>query len=541
MGKEQVYRIYGIHDWDTAAAVERAAASLDEVVTATVADTGSEERWEFLRLEVSDKWNAESEQKLAALLNEKGWTVELPPLADRYVEVTPNAAPSEKATAQPIVHREVRKVSMSGAIAAVAVAVIIAVLMTFSLTVTYQNKVGGSTVTTPNSFPELTLLDRLFRAHAYYDVDDEQVGEFLLNAYVAATGDRYAAYYNAEELKALQDDQNGSMCGIGITVVYTTVTFSDVVYKAAEVSSVYVDSPAEAAGLKEGDLIMAVGKDEDAVGIDMLGYEQALDQLKGEEGTFAEFVVCRITEGADLEVLFFSIERKQLTTQSVTWKVCDTDQTVGVIRIAEFDNTTATQFRTAVEELKAVGCTSFVFDLRKNPGGLLTSVEDVLTYFLKENDVMISTRDRSGNVEVNKVTVKNGKVTSGSGTLTADQVGMYRDLSFVVLVNQYTASAGELFTANMRDHGLAKIVGVTTYGKGSMQAPVSLSRYGYEGALKLTVALYDPPSGAENNYDGIGIEPDHTVALSEEALKYNFNRLPHDKDNQLQEAIRLLK
>ena len=104
---------------------------------------------------------------------------------------------------------------------------------------------------------------------------------------------------------------------------------------------------------------------------------------------------------------------------------------------------------------------------------------------------------------------------------------------------EFSASAAELFTANMRDHGLAKVVGVTTYGKGSMQTTYSLARYGYDGALKLTTAYYFPPCG--EGYDGVGITPHVEVALSEEAQKYNINLLPDHLDNQLAEAIETMK
>ena len=123
----------------------------------------------------------------------------------------------------------------------------------------------------------------------------------------------------------------------------------------------------------------------------------------------------------------------------------------------------------------------------------------------------------------------------GSGNLTAEDIGRYRDLPFSVLVNEYSASAAELFTANMRDHEIAKVVGVTTYGKGSMQTTYSLARHGYDGALKLTTAHYFPPCG--EGYDGIGITPHVEVKLSEEAQKYNINLLPDHIDNQLAAAI----
>ena len=127
----------------------------------------------------------------------------------------------------------------------------------------------------------------------------------------------------------------------------------------------------------------------------------------------------------------------------------------------------------------------------------------------------------------------------GTGELTAEDIGRYRDLKISLLVNDYSASAAELFTSNIRDYELGTIVGTTTYGKGCGQTTYPLSRYGYDGALKLT-SFYDyPPCG--EGYDGIGITPHVAVELSEEAQKYNINLLPDELDNQLAAAVASMK
>ena len=116
-------------------------------------------------------------------------------------------------------------------------------------------------------------------------------------------------------------------------------------------------------------------------------------------------------------------------------------------------------------------------------------------------------------------------------------IGKYKDLKKVILCNGSTASAAELFTATFRDYDKlnATIVGTTTFGKGSMQQITPLMYYGYEGALKLTVALYYPASG--EGYDGVGITPDVTVELSEAAASKNIYELADADDNQLQKAL----
>ena len=394
-------------------------------------------------------------------------------------------------------------------------------------------------------FAELDVIDRLFRsATMMEELDDDAIIASVLKGYVAATGDLYAEYFTAEEFKEQTSTQNGEMCGIGVSVVNATIQINGIDYQVITVANVYPDSPAEAAGVLPGDHIMFVGKGEDKILVHDIGYTEALNRLKGEEGSECVFSVYRRPQGADDATPYEEVEitaiRQKLTTRSVTYRVHAEDKTVGIVKITGFDNTTLTQFVESVEALKAEGCQYFVFDLRNNPGGLLTAVEDVLILFLQEGDTVISTKDSTGRETVTKIGVNaDGTITCGSGTLTKDELGMYRELQFSVLVNGYSASAAELFTANMRDHGLCKIVGETTYGKGSMQTTFSLARYGYDGALKLTTAHYFPPCG--EGYDGIGITPHVEVALSEEALKYNVNLLPDELDNQLAEAIKTIK
>ena len=337
---------------------------------------------------------------------------------------------------------------------------------------------------------------------------------------------------------------DGKMCGIGVNVVSNTLHISGVDYQVVTIANVYPESPAEAAGVLPGDHIMYVGKGEEKILVHEVGYTQALTLLKGEEGTECAFTVFRFPAGASLDSTYEEVEitaiRKIFTTRSVTFRHYSEDETVGIIRLTGFDNTTRDQFIDAVETLKAEGCTSFVLDLRGNPGGLLTSVVDVLVLFLQEDDVIITTKDAAGQETATAVTCnKNGQVVCGTGELTREDVGKYRDLKISVLVNEYSASAAELFTSNIRDYELGTIVGTTTYGKGCGQTTYSLARYGYAGALKLTSFYYSAPLG--ECYDGVGITPHVVVELSEEAANYNINLLPDRLDNQLGAAVDSMK
>ena len=258
----------------------------------------------------------------------------------------------------------------------------------------------------------------------------------------------------------------------------------------------------------------------------------------------AEFVAYRVKDGA-FETIPFSILRDEFKTAYVMSKTV-TDPTdggkIGIVKIIQFYLDTPTQVSHAVDTLMAQGCERFVFDLRYNPGGDLGSIVAVLSYFLDEGDTLISTKNNKGEGE----TITVGVVDDYEGVraacnVSAEDIGKYKDLDMVVLCNGDTASAAELFTANVRDHGLGAIVGETTYGKGSMQGFIDLSYFGYDGVLKLTNRMYYPPNG--ESYDGIGISPDVTVELSEEAKGYNIYDIfgDVDKDNQLAEAIKHFK
>ena len=186
------------------------------------------------------------------------------------------------------------------------------------------------------------------------------------------------------------------------------------------------------------------------------------------------------------------------------------------------------------------GCDKFVFDVRNNPGGDLESIKAVLSFFLSEGDLIVSTKDKAGNERFDRVQVLKHEQSAYAGCdITKEDIGKFSNLEFTVITNGNTASAAELFTATMRDYELGIIVGQTTYGKGCMQSIFSLQYYGVEGGLKLTTQMYFPACG--ESYHGIGIAPHVPVELSQEAQEYNLYVLPEELDNQLQTAISQMK
>lgn len=375
---------------------------------------------------------------------------------------------------------------------------------------------------------KIALIDSIFEEYSLYDTEGKLLLDEMLKAYAAATGDAYAAYYTEEEYLAMVSENNATVVGIGITAL------EDAEHHDILVIDVLPDSPAMEAGVKSGDRIVAIGKGEDTVLVSEIGYNAAVNRLRGEAGSTAEFTVVR--EGAEIA---FSVVRAAVQTRSVTGRVSESDATVGYVRITQFDTVTPVQFKEVMNELIGKGCTKFVYDVRNNPGGDLKSISAVLSYFLNAGDTILSTVKKDGTTTVYPVKSVAYTGDYAGCSVKTEEIGMYRNYAKVVLTNGNTASAAELFTAALKDYKLATIVGLTTYGKGVLQNIYHLAPYGYTGAVKLTTGYYSPPSGV--NYDGVGIVPDKEIALSDEVAGKSLYLLTEAEDTQLQEAIKIFE
>ena len=436
-----------------------------------------------------------------------------------------------------------------GALVISAVALILAtVMVTFTVCnsiyrrelserIPEKNGVSSGSEISGERLDLLTLLRSIIYRESIMDLDEEAMMEAVYRAYVDATGDRYAEYYNAEQYAALVADAVGENSGIGVRIVSDEIIYDGQTITVIRIVSVTKDTTAAQAGILAGDYIAWVGSGDEAELVDALKYDIALTKLKGEEGTYAEFTVLR-PDGDSYEKKDFRIERKKFITESLAYHVCTTDKNVGIVRIETFNKNTPSEFSKAMDELIESGCTDFVFDVRGNLGGDLRSIIGVLSYFLEEGDVILSTKYKSGEESVYTASERMYDDESYANcNVRADEVGKYLDrgYEFAVLCNGSTASAAELFTANFRDHKLGTIVGTLTYGKGTVQSIYDLSAYGFKGALKLTNRTYYPPSGV--GYDGIGIEPDDVEPLDEALLDKYIYDITDEEDNQLRAAL----
>lgn len=329
------------------------------------------------------------------------------------------------------------------------------------------------------------------------ELDESNAVENVVNGYVVSV-DKYGRYMTEEEYADMMTDYSAQLVGIGIHIIY------DADDAVIEVVNVMPGSPSEKAGLAFGDRIVAV----DGESVAELGYQPAVDRVKGAVGTTVTLTIER--EGQTFDV---GVMRDTFTEQTVIHRVTDTSPEIGYVRILSFDSGTPAQFKSAVEELQTQGCTSLVLDVRGNPGGLLDSVVEILDYVLPEGPIV-------------RLIDANDKVE----TIESDADAL--DMKLVVICDANTASAGELFTSAIKDYHYATVIGTVTYGKGTVQ---SIRRLPDGDALSYSYKMYDPPYS--DNYEGIGVTPDIIVEQDGEAKNVNIFKLTEETDTQLHAAI----
>lgn len=409
-----------------------------------------------------------------------------------------------------------KKVPLSVTVTSIVCAVLLTFLSTFIFTVSFTRQTlpsgtGDSSANSAHAYNDLlNELQGKFDSVYIGEIDEDVLADYVAAGFVAGTGDKYAAYYNPEDYAAVKEDMAGEMQGIGVSVIYNGDA------KAIEIINVFPDSPAFESGLEPGDLIKYVSEDgEEYQSVAAIGYDIALNMLRGKAGTNAMFIAYRGESSS--EPVYYDIPRRAIAEQTVEYRVYGKDSTVGVIKITAFDGKTPEQFEKALDELTSNGVDKLVFDVRNNPGGELVSVCTILDRLLPEGPI-IRTIDKSGVEKTVYVSDKNEL-----------------QMPMAVVVNSSTASAAELFSSSLQDYKKANIVGTVTYGKGCMQTLYNMKN---GGCISLTTALYCPPFS--DNYDGIGVIPDIESKLSDDAASKNIYKLTEDEDTQLADAVKSL-
>ena len=271
------------------------------------------------------------------------------------------------------------------------------------------------------------------------------------------------------------------------------------------ISKIYEGTPSEEAGLKAGDKVLKVdGNDASSMSVSDL-----VKIVRGEEGTTVHIEVYRESTKENLE---FDVERKNVELPSVSSKMLEDN--MGYIQITEFQKGTAKQFKKALTKLEKDGMKGLIVDVRSNPGGLLSAVVEILDEILPEG-IVLYTEDKYGNRQEYK---------SDASCV---------DFPIVVLVDENSASASEIFAGTIKDYKAGTLVGVKTFGKDIVQSIYPLE----DGdALKITTAIYYTPSG--NYIHGVGIEPDIEIEYKYSGSLDGDYDMKYD--NQAQKAIEVL-
>ncbi len=344
---------------------------------------------------------------------------------------------------------------------------------------------------------DLSGLQTTYRTlKANYDgtTDDQALIEAANKGMVSALGDPYTLYFNAKEAAAFNNDLTGTIGGgIGVELSLRNEHIT--------VVRVLADNPGEKAGMAVGDVITKVN---DTPVTAAMALNDVVLKIRGDVGTTVKITVARGTDTKD-----FTITRANVTNPSVYAKVTNG---IGIITITRFDDQTGQLAQAAARSFKNQNVTSVILDLRGNGGGYLTAAQEVASLWLNNKTVV---------TERTKGTITDDLKSGTDPILTG--------LPTTVLVNASSASASEITAGALQDNGVAKLVGVTTFGKGSVQKLIDLPG----GAqLKVTIAKWYTPKG--KNISKEGITPDKVVTISADDINAG-------RDPQLDAAKALLQ
>lgn len=340
------------------------------------------------------------------------------------------------------------------------------------------------------------LIDQYY----YEDIDEEALVEGMYTGMVEGLGDPYSAYYTAEDYKSLTESTSGVYYGIGAVLTQNINT------KVVTILHVYPGTPAEEAGVKDGDVIVKVGEIEG----DSMELSELVTHIKGEEGTTVHLELLREGEADHVQL---DVVRRQIEVPTVQHQMLEGN--VGFVQVSEFSESTPEQFEAAIKELQGQGMASVIVDLRDNPGGVLQSVCKMLDLFLPEG-VLVYTEDKYGN----RTDFKSDKACM--------------EIPMAVLINGNSASASEIFAGAIKDYNYGTLIGTTSFGKGIVQTIVPLDD---GSAVKVTMAKYFTPNG--NYIHEAGISPD--IELEYEYQGEQGEEYDPMHDNQVLKALEVLK
>lgn len=381
---------------------------------------------------------------------------------------------------------------------------IIAMAVTFSLTMVVSMKMFNTTVSSVKNkerqYNKLSEIDRFVRAGEYFTIDEDTLNDRLAAGYMNGINDKYAVYYTAKEYSEKQSVEKGTLTGIGVAVVNDTSS------GYARIIRLYDNSPAAEAGMQVGGFITAIN-DESTRNITSTA--RLTSKLLGEEGTTTTITyLTPDRQEQQLNLVHSNYKTPSIYTRQMVADTC------GYIRIDAFTSGTASEFKAAVDELLQQGANSLVFDLRDNTGENLNAALVAADYCVPSGEIA-KQQDRDGNVTVLRM---------------SDETKI--NVPIVCLVNGSTAGSAELFVNALRKMAGATLVGTKTAGKGVVLSDAQSFSDG--SAAYITVGLLLDNEDQTWNEEGLRPDIDAALSVDEQNAYYDYTL---DTDPQISKAV----
>lgn len=381
---------------------------------------------------------------------------------------------------------------------------IIAMAVTFSLTMVVSMKMFNTTVSSVKNkerqYNKLSEIDRFVRAGEYFTIDEDTLNDRLAAGYMNGINDKYAVYYTAKEYSEKQSVEKGTLTGIGVAVVNDTSS------GYARIIRLYDNSPAAEAGMQVGGFITAIN-DESTRNITSTA--RLTSKLLGEEGTTTTITyLTPDRQEQQLNLVHSNYKTPSIYTRQMVADTC------GYIRIDAFTSVTASEFKAAVDELLQQGANSLVFDLRDNTGENLNAALVAADYCVPSGEIA-KQQDRDGNVTVLRM---------------SDETKI--NVPIVCLVNGSTAGSAELFANALRKMAGATLVGTKTAGKGVVLSDAQSFSDG--SAAYITVGLLLDNEDQTWNEEGLRPDIDAALSVDEQNAYYDYTL---DTDPQISKAV----
>lgn len=381
---------------------------------------------------------------------------------------------------------------------------IIAMAVTFSLTMVVSMKMFNTTVSSVKNkerqYNKLSEIDRFVRAGEYFTIDEDTLNDRLAAGYMNGINDKYAVYYTAKEYSEKQSVDKGTLTGIGVAVVNDTSS------GYARIIRLYDNSPAAEAGMQVGGFITAIN-DESTRNITSTA--RLTSKLLGEEGTTTTITyLTPDRQEQQLNLVHSNYKTPSIYTRQMVADTC------GYIRIDAFTSGTASEFKAAVDELLQQGANSLVFDLRDNTGENLNAALVAADYCVPSGEIA-KQQDRDGNVTVLRM---------------SDETKI--NVPIVCLVNGSTAGSAELFANALRKMAGATLVGTQTAGKGVVLSDAQSFSDG--SAAYITVGLLLDNEDQTWNEEGLRPDIDAALSVDEQNAYYDYTL---DTDPQISKAV----